>query len=179
MIDDRCRDCGIDPESQIGRRFIYLVTTLMGFPRHLSQHVGGMVMTAGSLCELCPIENAAMDDRTVIQWDKDDLDELGILKVDVLALGMLSALHRCFDLVSQHHGRELSLASVPQDDTPTYDMICAADTIGVFQIESRAQMSMLPRLKPRCFYDLVIEVAIVRPGPILSLIHISEPTRPY
>ena len=166
VIDDRCRDCGIDPESQIGRRFIYLVTTLMGFPRHLSQHVGGMVMTAGSLCELCPIENAAMDDRTVIQWDKDDLDELGILKVDVLALGMLSALHRCFDLVSQHHGRELSLASVPQDDTPTYDMICAADTIGVFQIESRAQMSMLPRLKPRCFYDLVIEVAIVRPGPI-------------
>ena len=160
VIDDRCRDCGIDPESQIGRRFIYLVTTLMGFPRHLSQHVGGMVMTAGSLCELCPIENAAMDDRTVIQWDKDDLDELGILKVDVLALGMLSALHRCFDLVSQHHGRELSLASVPQDDTPTYDMICAADTIGVFQIESRAQMSMLPRLKPRCFYDLVIEVAI-------------------
>ena len=165
-IDDRCRDCGIDPDSQIGQRFVYLVQNLMGFPRHLSQHVGGMVMTAGSLCELCPIENAAMEDRTVIQWDKDDLDELGILKVDVLALGMLSALHRCFDLVAKHHQRELSLATVPPDDTPTYDMICKADTIGVFQIESRAQMSMLPRLRPRCFYDLVIEVAIVRPGPI-------------
>ncbi|NND96784.1 MAG: error-prone DNA polymerase [Pirellulaceae bacterium] len=165
-MDDRCRDCGIDPNSQLGQRFVYLVTTLMGFPRHLSQHVGGMVMTAGSLCELCPIENAAMEGRTVIQWDKDDLDELGILKVDVLALGMLSALHRCFDLVAQHHQRPLSLATIPQDDTPTYDMICAADTIGVFQIESRAQMSMLPRLKPRCYYDLVVEVAIVRPGPI-------------
>ena len=166
VMDDRCRDCGIDPESEIGRRFVYLVQTLMGFPRHLSQHVGGMVMTDGSLCELCPIENAAMEDRTVIQWDKDDLDELGILKVDVLALGMLSALHRCFDLVAKHHDRKLSLATIPQDDTETYDMICRADTIGVFQIESRAQMSMLPRLKPRCYYDLVIEVAIVRPGPI-------------
>ena len=165
-MDERCRDCGIDPDSEVGRRFVYLVQTLTGFPRHLSQHVGGMVMTAGSLCELCPIENAAMDDRTVIQWDKDDLDELGILKVDILALGMLSALHRCFDLVGQHHDRKLSLANIPHDDAATYDMICEADTIGVFQIESRAQMSMLPRLRPRCFYDLVIEVAIVRPGPI-------------
>ena len=123
-------------------------------------------MTSGPLCELCPIENAAMEGRTVIQWDKDDLDELGILKVDCLSLGMLSALHRCFDLVSQHHGRQLTLSTVPPSDTDTYDMICRADTIGVFQIESRAQMSMLPRLRPRCFYDLVIEVAIVRPGPI-------------
>ncbi|MGB7346679.1 MAG: error-prone DNA polymerase [Pirellulaceae bacterium] len=165
-IDDRCLDCGIDPQSETGRRFVYLVQTLMGFPRHLSQHVGGMVMTAGSLCELCPIENAAMEGRTVIQWDKDDLDELGILKVDVLSLGMLSALHRCFDLVAKHHDRQLSLSTIPPDDKPTYDMICAAETIGVFQIESRAQMSMLPRLQPRCYYDLVVEVAIVRPGPI-------------
>jgi error-prone DNA polymerase len=165
-FSERCRASGLDPAAEIGQRFIYLVQTLTGFPRHLSQHVGGMVMTAGSLCELCPIENAAMDGRTVIQWDKDDLDELGILKVDVLALGMLSALHRCFDLVAKHHHRELSLATVPHDDRATYDMICAADTIGVFQIESRAQMSMLPRLKPRCYYDLVVEVAIVRPGPI-------------
>jgi error-prone DNA polymerase len=163
---DRCRQGGLDPDSPTGRRFVLLVQTLRGFPRHLSQHVGGMVMTAGNLCELCPIENAAMEGRTVIQWDKDDLDELGILKVDVLALGMLSALHRCFDLVAEHHRRPLTLATIPHDDRATYDMICAADTVGVFQIESRAQMSMLPRLKPRCFYDLVVEVAIVRPGPI-------------
>ncbi len=124
-------------------------------------------MTAGSLCELCPIENAAMEGRTVIQWNKDDLDELGILKVDVLALGMLSALHRCFRFSCQASPPQTwRLATVPQDDKATYDMICAADTIGVFQIESRAQMSMLPRLKPRCYYDLVVEVAIVRPGPI-------------
>ncbi|WP_182870199.1 error-prone DNA polymerase [Rhodopirellula sp. JC639] len=159
-------ECGLDPESPLGQRFSYLVRTLMGFPRHLSQHVGGMVMSAGRLCELCPIENAAMPGRTVIQWDKDDLDELGILKVDVLALGMLSAIHRCFDLVADHYGDTWSLSTLPHGDTPTYDMICRADTMGVFQIESRAQMSMLPRLRPRCFYDLVIEVAIVRPGPI-------------
>jgi error-prone DNA polymerase len=165
-FSERCRAGGLDPDSTIGGRMIYLVETLEGFPRHLSQHVGGMVMTAGSLCELCPIENAAMEGRTVIQWNKDDLDELGILKVDVLSLGMLSALHRCFDLLAEHHDRKLSLSTVPQDDAATYEMICAADTIGVFQIESRAQMSMLPRLRPRCYYDLVIEVAIVRPGPI-------------
>ncbi len=163
---ERCRSGGLDPDSSLGQRFVYLVETLRGFPRHLSQHVGGMVMTAGSLCELCPIENASMEGRTVIQWNKDDLDELDILKVDVLALGMLSALHRCLDLVARHHRRELTLATIPQHDERTYDMICAADTIGVFQIESRAQMSMLPRLQPRCFYDLVVEVAIVRPGPI-------------
>ncbi|EMI16928.1 error-prone DNA polymerase [Rhodopirellula maiorica SM1] len=162
----RCRGGGLDPDTEIGKRFIYLVQSLVGFPRHLSQHVGGMVITQGDLCELCPIENAAMEGRTVIQWNKDDLDDLGILKVDVLALGMLSAIRRAFELVSEHHGRDLSLSNIPADDKPTYDMICAADTVGVFQIESRAQMSMLPRLKPRCYYDLVVEVAIVRPGPI-------------
>jgi len=165
-VSGRFAESGMDTASAMGQRVVYLTTTLLGFPRHLSQHVGGMVMTQGDLCELCPIENAAMPGRTVIQWDKDDLDELGILKVDVLALGMLSALRRCFELVQQHHRQPLSLASVPPNDTPTYDMICAADTVGVFQIESRAQMSMLPRLRPRCYYDLVIEVAIVRPGPI-------------
>lgn len=165
-LPDRCRLAGLDPESIVGKRFVYLVTNLVGFPRHLSQHTGGMVMTAGSLCELCPVENASMEGRTVIQWNKDDLDELGILKVDVLSLGMLSAIRRCFDLLKTHYDRPLSLSTIPPDDTPTYDMICRADTIGVFQIESRAQMSMLPRLRPRCYYDLVIEVSIVRPGPI-------------
>jgi error-prone DNA polymerase len=163
---ERCREVGIDPESDTGSRLVYLVNELIGFPRHLSQHVGGMVITRGPLCELTPIENAAMDDRTVIQWDKDDLDELGILKVDCLALGMLTAIHRCFDLIQQHDGQHLTLASIPEGDEQVYDMICRADTMGVFQIESRAQMSMLPRLRPRCYYDLVIEVAIVRPGPI-------------
>ncbi|WP_146579593.1 error-prone DNA polymerase [Neorhodopirellula pilleata] len=165
-LPERCRDVGLDPETPLGKRFIYFTETLIGFPRHLSQHVGGMVMTAGNLCELCVTENAAMPGRSVIQWNKDDLDELGILKVDVLALGMLSAIRRCFELVREHHDRELTLSTIPPDDVPTYEMICQADTMGVFQIESRAQMSMLPRLKPRCFYDLVIEVAIVRPGPI-------------
>lgn len=163
---ERCKTAGIDPESAIGKRFDYLVQSILGFPRHLSQHTGGMVMTSGILCELCPIENASMPDRTIIQWDKDDLDELGILKVDCLALGMLSAIHRSLDLIQNHHHRNLSLATIPPEDSTVYDMICKADTLGVFQIESRAQMSMLPRLKPRCFYDLVIEVAIVRPGPI-------------
>src|SRR6266436_2334306 len=116
-----------------------------------SQHVGGMVMTQGPLCEMVPIENAAMEDRTVIEWDKDDLDELGILKVDCLCLGMLTAIHKCFDLVEKHHGCALTLASIPQNDEAVYLMMCRADTIGVFQIESRAQMSMLPRLKPKCF----------------------------
>lgn len=165
-LPDRCQLAGLDPESIVGKRFVYLVGELVGFPRHLSQHTGGMVMTAGNLCELCPVENASMEGRTVIQWNKDDLDELGILKVDVLSLGMLSAIRRCFDLLRHHHDRSLSLSTIPPDDTATYDMICRADTIGVFQIESRAQMSMLPRLRPRCYYDLVIEVSIVRPGPI-------------
>jgi len=162
----RCVDVGIEPTSQIGQRFLYLVESILGFPRHLSQHTGGMVMTQSNLCELCPIENASMNGRTIIQWDKDDLDELGILKVDCLALGMLSAIHRSLDLLSNHHALSLTLASIPAEDPQVYDMICKADTVGVFQIESRAQMSMLPRLRPRCFYDLVIEVAIVRPGPI-------------
>ena len=167
----RCREVGIDAATDLGRRLVYCVNEIIGFPRHLSQHVGGMVMTQGPLCELVPIENAAMEDRTVIEWDKDDLDELGILKVDCLCLGMLTAIHKCFDLVrdhhkSDHHERELTLATIPPEDPAVYDMICRADTLGVFQIESRAQMSMLPRLKPRTFYDLVIEVAIVRPGPI-------------
>ncbi|MEM8735916.1 MAG: OB-fold nucleic acid binding domain-containing protein [Planctomycetota bacterium] len=165
-LGDRAAECGIDPDSPIGKRFLYLVENLIGFPRHLSQHVGGMVMTQGWLCELCPLENASMEGRTVVQWDKDDLDELGILKVDCLSLGMLSAIHRAFDLLEDHYDRPLSLATVPREDSDVYDMICKADTVGVFQIESRAQMSMLPRLRPRCFYDLVIEVAIVRPGPI-------------
>ncbi len=149
-----------------GRQLIELVEQLVGFPRHLSQHTGGMVMTRGPLSELVPIENAAMPDRTVIQWNKDDLDELGILKVDCLALGMLTAVRRSFALVHRHYGRKLTLAGIPEGDEEVYAMIRRADTMGVFQIESRAQMSMLPRLQPRSFYDLVIEVAIVRPGPI-------------
>jgi len=165
-FESKCTAAGIDPKSTIGARYTYLVQSLLGFPRHMSQHTGGMVMTQGALHELCPIENAAMPGRTIIQWDKNDLDELGILKVDCLALGMLSAIHRSFDLIQDHYQRPLGLASIPSADSSVYDMICEADTVGVFQIESRAQMSMLPRLRPRCFYDLVIEVAIVRPGPI-------------
>ena len=166
QLEERCREASIDPDSFLGRRLLGLVGELVGFPRHLGQHVGGMVMTRGPLCELVPIENAAMEGRTVIEWDKDDLDELGILKVDCLSLGMLTAIRKCFALVHEHTGRELSLASIPEGDPDVYGMIVEADTMGVFQIESRAQMSMLPRLKPKNFYDLVIEVALVRPGPI-------------
>jgi len=157
---------GIDPHSLAGHRWWHLSTEILGFPRHLSQHVGGMVITRGRLDELVPIENAAMEDRTVIQWDKDDLESLGLLKVDCLCLGMLTAIRKCFALVKENWGDDWTLATIPPDDPSVYDMICAADTVGVFQIESRGQMSMLPRLKPRCWYDLVIEVAIVRPGPI-------------
>jgi error-prone DNA polymerase len=146
--------------------WIDLATQLQGFPRHLSQHVGGFVLTHGPLSRLVPIENASMPERSVIQWDKDDLDDVGLLKVDVLALGMLSAIRRCLQLVGATRGRTMRMQDIPSDDTATFDMVCRADTVGVFQIESRAQMSMLPRLKPRCFYDLVVEVAIVRPGPI-------------
>jgi error-prone DNA polymerase len=142
------------------------VNELVNFPRHLSQHVGGMVITNGPLCELVPIENATMEGRTVIEWDKNDLDDLRILKVDCLALGMLTAIRKCFAMVKEQNGQELTMATIPKDDKEVYAMICKADTVGVFQIESRAQMSMLPRLKPERFYDLVIEVAIVRPGPI-------------
>jgi error-prone DNA polymerase len=169
---ERCAAAGIDPQSPIGRQLLGLVGELLGFPRHLGQHVGGLVITQGPLCELVPIENAAMEGRTVIEWDKDDLDELGILKVDCLSLGMLTAIRKCFDLIERHSeterqsGRKLALADIPEGDAGVYGMICRADTMGVFQIESRAQMSMLPRLRPNRFYDLVIEVAIVRPGPI-------------
>ena len=159
-------EAGFDPRSPVIRRLGGLVEELAGFPRHLSQHVGGFVISQGPLSRLVPIENAAMKDRTVIQWDKDDLEDLGLLKVDVLGLGMLSAIRRSFELIRGFYGRQFSMASLPAEDPAVYDMVCEADTIGVFQIESRAQMAMLPRLKPRCYYDLVIEVAIVRPGPI-------------
>ncbi|GAB4139645.1 MAG: hypothetical protein Kow0040_27860 [Thermogutta sp.] len=165
-LAERFREIGLDADSPAAQRWIALTQTLVGFPRHLSQHTGGMVMTRGPLCELVPIENAAMPERTVIQWNKDDLDELGILKVDCLALGMLTAVRRSFQLIEKHYGKRLTLASIPEGDAGVYAMIRRADTMGVFQIESRAQMSMLPRLRPKCFYDLVIEVAIVRPGPI-------------
>ena len=180
-LPQRCAEAGIDPHSTLGRQLITLVEQIVGFPRHLSQHVGGMVMTQGPLCELTVIENAAMPDRTVVQWDKDDLDALGILKVDCLALGMLTAIRKCFDLIAacslaqsegalerlaKPHAEKLTLATVPPEDPAVYEMCSRGDTMGVFQIESRAQMSMLPRLRPNCFYDLVIEVAIVRPGPI-------------
>ncbi len=161
-----CAEVGIDADSEIGKRFVYLTEELIGAPRHLSQHVGGMVMTEGPLCELVPIENAAMDGRTVVEWDKEDLEELGILKVDCLSLGMLTAIRKCFELVEQQTGKRWTLATIPGKDSVVYDMICNADVIGCFQIESRAQMSMLPRLQPRCYYDLVVEVSIVRPGPI-------------
>lgn len=162
----RLRESGFDPETPILRRILTLTRELIGFPRHLSQHPGGFVISEHPLHTLVPVENAAMADRTIIQWDKDDLDAVGLLKVDILALGMLSALRRTFDLVRRYRGNDWTLATVPAEDPATYEMIGRADTIGVFQIESRAQMAMLPRMKPVTFYDLVIEVAIVRPGPI-------------
>jgi len=157
---------GLDPGEPRTARVIALARQIVGFPRHLSQHVGGFVITSGRLDEVVPVGPSAMEGRTIIEWDKDDLDSLGMLKIDVLALGMLSCLRRALDLLALHYDRKLTLATIPAEDPETYDMICRADTIGVFQIESRAQMSMLPRLRPRTFYDLVIEVAIVRPGPI-------------
>jgi error-prone DNA polymerase len=168
-IPERLRAAGFDTESPWLARLLPLAAELVafpGFPRHLSQHVGGFVISRGPLEELVAIENAAMPDRTVVQWDKDDLNDLGLLKVDLLALGMLSALRRAFDLVNGYRGSRHALGELPAEDPKVYDMIGRADTIGVFQIESRAQMAMLPRLQPRCYYDLVIEVAIVRPGPI-------------
>ncbi|KFG94566.1 DNA polymerase [Burkholderia paludis] len=163
---------GLDPQTPLIQAWARLAARLLNFPRHLSQHSGGFVISRGKLTRLVPVENAAMDGRRVIQWDKDDLEALGLMKVDVLALGMLSALHRAFDMRTawrgppEPGGEPFTLKHIPQDDDATYDMICRADTVGVFQIESRAQMSMLPRLRPRTYYDLVIEVAIVRPGPI-------------
>lgn len=167
----RFRESGLAPATRAARQLRGLVDEILGFPRHLSQHTGGLVLTRKALCDIVPIENASMPGRTVIEWDKDDLDALGILKVDCLALGMLTAIRKGFDLVDEHRvgddpGRKLTLATVPAEDPAVYEMIRKADTMGVFQIESRAQMAMLPRLKPECFYDLVIEVAIVRPGPI-------------
>ena len=166
QLQERLVAAGIAPDDQRITQWLELTQQLMGMPRHLSQHVGGFVLTQGKLTRLVPVENAAMPDRSVIQWEKDDLDAMGLLKVDVLALGMLSAIRRCLDLISAQRGYTFQMQDIPAEDPATYDMICAADTVGVFQIESRAQMSMLPRLLPRCFYDLVIEVAIVRPGPI-------------
>ena len=165
-LERGCREVGLDPDSRLGGQLIRLTDELIGFPRHLSQHVGGMVVTQGCLCELVPVENAAMPDRTVIQWDKTDLTALGILKVDCLALGMLTAIHKCFQMIATQTERVLSIDNIPREDQDVYGMISRADTVGVFQIESRAQMSMLPRLRPARFYDLVIQVAIVRPGPI-------------
>ncbi|WP_375307819.1 error-prone DNA polymerase [Bradyrhizobium sp. A11] len=160
------RQAGLDPQNPMINLAVELATELIEFPRHLSQHVGGYVLTQDRLDTYVPIGNAAMDDRTFIEWDKDDVDALSMMKVDVLALGMLTCIRKCFDLIDQHKGERFVLASVPQDDPRVYDMLCAGESLGVFQVESRAQMNMLPRLKPRTFYDLVIEVAIVRPGPI-------------
>ena len=166
IADQRVREAGLDPTDRTLRLALDLAAQLVGFPRHLSQHVGGFVITRGPLSELVPIENAAMEDRTVIEWDKDDLDRLGILKIDVLALGMLTCIRKAFALIENNYGRRFELATIPAEDPAVYEMLSRADSLGVFQVESRAQMTMLPRLKPREFYDLVIEVAIVRPGPI-------------
>ncbi|MGR3434233.1 MAG: error-prone DNA polymerase [Shimia sp.] len=166
LEDHRMAEIGLDPRDVRLRQTLELVYEIIGFPRHLSQHVGGFVVTEGRLDELVPVENATMEDRTVICWDKDDIDSLGILKVDILALGMLSCIRRAFDLIEDHHGQRLTLATLPEDDPATYDMLCASDSLGVFQVESRAQMNFLPRMLPRKFYDLVIQVAIIRPGPI-------------
>jgi error-prone DNA polymerase len=171
---ERIREAGFDPATPALRRVLALANELVGFPRHLSQHVGGFVISERPLCEIVPIENAAMADRTVIEWDKDDLDAMGMLKVDILALGMLSAIRRTIELVNDSAGTDgrdgdsppLRYHTIPAEDPAVYDMLCTGDSVGVFQVESRAQMNMLPRLRPRCFYDLVIEVAIVRPGPI-------------
>jgi len=160
------RELGLDPDDPVLARTLELARELVDFPRHLSQHVGGFVIAKSPLRELVPIENAAMPGRTVVEWDKDDLDALKFLKIDLLALGMLSCIRRAFELLRAHYGLELDMARVPAEDPAVYAMLQKADSIGVFQVESRAQMSMLPRLKPRSFYDLVIEVAIVRPGPI-------------
>ena len=164
--EERARKLGVDPDDPRLKRTLELANELMGFPRHLSQHVGGFVITRGPLSDLCPVANAAMADRSTIEWDKDYIDALNILKVDVLALGMLTCIHRAFDLIEQVHGQRWTLGTLPQGDPAVYEMLGRADSLGVFQVESRAQMSMLPRLRPKKFYDLVIEVAIVRPGPI-------------
>jgi error-prone DNA polymerase len=165
-MTERVEEVGLDVNDLAVQQLMALTGQLIGMPRHMSQHPGGFVLTRGPLTRIVPVENAAMEDRTICEWDKDDLDALGLLKVDVLALGMLSAIRRALEFVSVRKGHVFEVQDIPPEDTTTYDMICKADTVGVFQIESRAQMSMLPRLRPRCFYDLVVEVAIVRPGPI-------------
>jgi len=164
--EDHLAEIGLDPADPTLALAIRLSREIHGFPRHLSQHVGGFVITDTKLEEMIPIGNAAMDDRTFVEWDKDDLDALGILKIDVLALGMLTCIAKSFALIERHYGTKLTIGSLPPEDREVYDMLCLGDSVGVFQVESRAQMSMLPRLKPREFNDLVIEVAIVRPGPI-------------
>ncbi|MGR6467520.1 error-prone DNA polymerase [Rhizobium sp. PAMB 3182] len=166
FTEREAKAAGLSMADKVTQRVLGYATALMSFPRHLSQHVGGFVITRSRLDEVVPLMNTAMKGRTMVEWDKDDLDALGILKIDILALGMLTCMAKAFDMLALHYDRKLTLATIPQKEEQVYDMICRADTLGVFQIESRAQMSMLPRLKPRCFYDLVIEVAIVRPGPI-------------
>jgi error-prone DNA polymerase len=166
LNDMQVKQAGLDPKNSMIELAVELATELIEFPRHLSQHVGGYVLTQDRLDTYVPIGNAAMDDRTFIEWDKDDVDALNMMKVDVLALGMLTCIRKCFDLIADHKGKRYELATIPQDEKPVYDMLCRGESLGVFQVESRAQMNMLPRLKPRTFYDLVIEVAIVRPGPI-------------
>ncbi len=166
ITDQRLAEIGLDPRDRRLRQTLRLIDEIQGFPRHLSQHVGGFIITEGRLDELCPVENATMEDRTIIPWDKDDIDSLKILKVDILALGMLSCLRKAFDLIQTHHQQRFTLATLPPEDPETYRMLCRADSLGVFQVESRAQMNFLPRMRPRCFYDLVIQVAIIRPGPI-------------
>jgi len=165
-LNQRIESAGLQSQQKMLQHFFALIEQILGFPRHLSQHVGGFVITQSKISDLVPLENASMPERTIIQWDKDDLEAMGLLKVDILALGMLTALRKAIHCVHGYHPALKTLADIPREDPATYDMLCAADSIGVFQIESRAQMSMLPRLQPRCFYDLVIEIAIVRPGPI-------------
>ena len=164
--DERAKSAGLDLQDQRLRQTLELAKQIIGFPRHLSQHVGGFVITKGRLDELCPIENAAMADRTVLEWDKDDIEALGMLKIDVLGLGMLTCIRKCFDLLETWKGERYTLATLPQEDPVVYDMLCEADTVGVFQVESRAQMNFLPRMRPRTYQDLIAEVAIIRPGPI-------------
>ncbi len=165
-LEQRFAAGGLPGHALIARQFMALVRQILGFPRHLSQHVGGFVITESPISQLVPVENASMPERTLIQWDKEDIEALGLLKVDVLALGMLSAIRKCLDLVRGYEPALTSVQAIPEADAATYDMLCAGDSVGVFQVESRAQMSMLPRLRPRCYYDLVIQIAIVRPGPI-------------
>lgn len=166
QLQARFEEAGVNPRSPVIDQFLTLVNAILGFPRHLSQHVGGFVISSGPLSHLVPVENAAMEDRTIIQWDKDDLESLGLLKVDILALGMLTAIRKSLDMINEYRATDLTLATIPAEDPLTYKMLQKGDSVGVFQVESRAQISMLPRLKPKNFYDLVIEVAIVRPGPI-------------